>query len=359
MQRKSVQKRKMRSNVAQRSYLSMKRTIIYLLLAGMLVSCAGGEKKCSVAPIVVGVMQVTAEQVSGESRYVGTICAKREVPVSVQTAGRILSIDAEDGSFVRAGDPIACIDSTQAVNRLNSAQALLTQAQDGYDRMMKVYAKGGVTDQQRVEIESQLTQAQSLYASAKERLDECRVIAPVSGWLRGMDKQEGQSVMIGSQIGVIADMSAFTVRFTVPEAEVGAVAIGQKGILYCAAVEKNMPIVVTKKNISANPLAHTYEISANVKGETKGLMPGMVAKVTLLSTDSAAHMVLPTRCIHLMPEGHTVWVVNDGKAERRSIEIDGYQADGVRVRSGLQIGERVVIDGYQKLYKGCAVVEQE
>lgn len=331
----------------------------YLLLAGMLVSCAGGEKKHSVAPIVVQTMQVAAEKVSGESRYMGTVCAKREVPVSVQTAGRILSIHAEDGRFVRAGELLACVDSTQALNGLTSAQALLTKAQDGYDRMMKVYAKGGVTDQQRVEIESQLAQAKSLFAAAEERLDECRVIAPVSGWLREMDKQVGQSVVMGSQIGVIADMSAFTVRFTVPEAEVGTVTIGQKGEMYCAAIDKTMPIVVTKKNISANPLAHTYEISANVQGATQGLMPGMMAKVSLIDTDSAAHMVLPTRCIHLMPEGHTVWVVIDGKAERRLIEIDGYQADGVRVRSGLTIGERIVTDGYQKLYKGCSVVEQE
>jgi multidrug efflux pump subunit AcrA (membrane-fusion protein) len=52
-----------------------------------------------------------------------------------------------------------------------------------------------------------------------------------------------------------------------------------------------------------------------------------------------------------------VWVVGNDQAVRREIVIDGYQADGVRVKSGLRAGERIVIDGYQKLYNGCRVIE--
>ena len=52
-----------------------------------------------------------------------------------------------------------------------------------------------------------------------------------------------------------------------------------------------------------------------------------------------------------------MWLIKQGKAERRDITIDGYQADGVRVSAGLQPGDTLIIDGYQKLYNSCTVAE--
>lgn len=66
-------------------------------------------------------------------------------------------------------------------------------------------------------------------------------------------------------------------------------------------------------------------------------------------------IVIPANCILLKPEGATVWVVEDGKAARRLVTVDGYQSDGVRIKQGLQEGDQLIIAGYQKLYNGCLV----
>ena len=58
----------------------------------------------------------------------------------------------------------------------------------------------------------------------------------------------------------------------------------------------------------------------------------------------------------MKPEGPTVWIKEKGTAVRRNIRIDGYVADGVRVTEGLQAGDSLIIEGYQKLYKGCKVM---
>ena len=52
-----------------------------------------------------------------------------------------------------------------------------------------------------------------------------------------------------------------------------------------------------------------------------------------------------------------MWIAKQGRAERRNVTIDGYQADGVRVKNGLMPGDTLITEGYQKLYKGCRVVE--
>ena len=66
-------------------------------------------------------------------------------------------------------------------------------------------------------------------------------------------------------------------------------------------------------------------------------------------------IVIPANCVLLKPEGATVWVAEDGKAARRFVTVDGYQADGVRITQGLQEGDILITEGYQKLYNGCAV----
>ena len=88
-------------------------------------------------------------------------------------------------------------------------------------------------------------------------------------------------------------------------------------------------------------------------------MSGMVGKVMVngerLKMNSEG-VVIPAKCVLLKPEGHTVWVIEQGSAVRRDIVVDGYQADGVRVKNGLQPGDTLIIEGYQKLYNGCKVI---
>jgi multidrug efflux pump subunit AcrA (membrane-fusion protein) len=149
----------------------------------------------------------------------------------------------------------------------------------------------------------------------------------------------------------------------VPEAEIRE--LGTTGEVECAAVNAVFPVTISEKSVAANTVTHTYEVVAHITGGTDVLMTGMVAKVQVWNTDRSrddlrpqnTDIVIPAKCILLTPKGHTVWVAENGTAVRREIVIDGYQADGVRVKSGLQAGDTLITEGYQKLYKGCAVTE--
>ena len=114
--------------------------------------------------------------------------------------------------------------------------------------------------------------------------------------------------------------------------------------------------------MTANPLTHTYDVVAAVRGGAGLLKTGMVGKVILnpqseiLNPKSETlNIIIPSSCVLMKPEGPTVWVLSNGEAERRPITLDGYQADGVRVSSGLQAGDTLIVEGYQKLYKGCKI----
>ena len=356
----------------------------------LLSSCVHkGEQSAAVPPVPVHVQVVTAGAPSPFSRYVGTVEAFREIPLSSQMAGRVLSVEVKDGERVRKGQVLLMVDSTQAVNAVRSAKATYRQAKDGYERAKQVYSKGAVTDQKMVEIESQLLEAQSLYEAAKQRLAECTLTAPGDGIIDGLDAVVGQTIIPGNVLCRLLDVRTFSVRFTVPEAEVGKLKVESgklKGTVECAAVEKTLPIVITETGITANPLTHTYEVIARIQGGADVLLAGMVGTVQITNYQSPItnyqspitnhqspitnhqspitnhqspitndNIVIPAKCILLKPAGHTVWLLESGQAVRREITIDGYQADGVRVLSGLHEGDTLIVEGYQKLYEGCKV----
>ena len=319
------------------------------------------------APLKVNTMVVTSQAGSATSRYVGTIEPAHETPLSIHASGRVVNVYATNGQRVRKGQTLVQLEDTQERNALEAAEATLKHAQDGYNRAKQVHEKGVITDQKMVEIESELTQAKSLYATAKQRLDECTLIAPCEGVVNGLNIEKGQSVIPGTRVCSILDISGFSVRFTVPESEINTFRASKKelnGEVECPAVEKSFPIVVKEKSVTANPLTHTYDVVARIQGDTDLLMTGMVGIVKVNNhqspiTDNQSNIVIPARCVLLNPKGHTVWLMNNGEAVRRDIRIGGYEADGVRVEEGLLEGDTLIIDGYQKLYNGCKVIENQ
>lgn len=345
----------------QKELITNKICRLWGICAGLLFLAACGpksEQSTTLQPIPVRVQVVTSGVPSSPSRYVGTVEAVRETPLSMQTGGRVLSVHVKDGEYVKKGQVLLCVDSAQALNAVRSTQAVYEQAKDGYERAKQVYDKGAVTDQKMVEIESQYTQARSFYDAARQQLNECTLRAPQDGVISGWKIQPGQSVLPAMRIGVILDLSAYQVLFTVPETEIGMVTIGQRGEMDCAAVNSSYAIQVTEKSMKADPVTHTYTVSAHVSGTTDSrLMPGMVAKCRLDGHKNAQaennEIVIPNRCVLLTKNGPTVWIAADGKAARRAITTGRYKSDGVEVKEGLHAGDTLIIDGYQKLYNGC------
>ena len=339
------------------------RVIGAALIALCLVGCGKIEKSPKQqAPLKVRTMTVEPQSGSAVSRYVGTIEAAQETPLSLQNAGRVVSVAVKNGQRVQKGQTILQIDNTQELNAVRGAEASLQHAQDGYDRVSQVHAKGVVSDQKMVEIESQLAQARSLYEAAQQRLKECTLTAPCDGVVSGLDVAIGQTILPGTRVCSLLDMTGFCVRFTVPEKEIkGLTVSGERlrGEVEVAAVDAVYPIVVKEKGVTANPVTHTYEVVARINGGANVLMSGMVGKVTLNVEGlrfKDESIIIPAKCILLKPEGHTVWVIENGNAVRKDIIVDGYEADGVRVKSGLQAGDTLISDGYQKLYEGCEVI---
>ena len=80
----------------------------------------------------------------------------------------------------------------------------------------------------------------------------------------------------------------------------------------------------------------------------------MIGKV-VLKADVSNGIIIPANAVLINQEGKFVWVVEDGRATRRNITLAGYSGTGVIVREGLQVGDEIIVEGYQKVSEGMRV----
>lgn len=333
----------------------MKRLLSYIIVLVVLSACAiTPSQQTEQKPLRVEAMTIASDTTVSLHTYVGEIVAESSVTISATAMGRVLSVNVHVGDKVREGDVLFTIDSTQALNARQSAEALLRQAEDGHTRAARLFKEGGVTEQKMVEIESQLMQARAMMAAANKAVSDCRVTSPVAGVVGTLHVSVGQSIAPAVPALTLMNMNGYKVRFAVSESEIAGIRLGDHATMDIPAVDaKEIALRIVERSLIPNRLAHTYDVTASVVSDID-LLPGMMAKVRL-EHDKQVGYIVPQSCVQLLPDGAKVWVVDGDVAIRRGVTTGKYIGDGVLVIAGLSVGEKVVTAGYQKLYSGCKV----
>lgn len=334
------------------------RLTLIILAASALGACSHllPEK---VEQRVVPVNVVSVESGSYEScrEYAGTLEEKTSTSISFETSGRVTSVKVRDGQHVKAGQLLATIDNTTARNAYNAAKAALDRAQDGYNRAKQVYDKGSLPEVKWVEVQTQLDQARSMEEISRKSLEDCNLYAPVDGTVCDKDLEVGMSV--GPMIPVmrLVNMQGLYVKASIPEIDINKIHVGDQAKVVIGAMgDTAYNVVVEERNVDADPLAHSYMVRLRIKGSTKGLLPGMVCRVKFASESVEGGFEIPNRGVQLDNDGRRfVWLANDSVAEKRYVAIGNLTATGVIVSQGLEPGDKVIVDGGNKVSTGTKI----
>lgn len=113
---------------------------------------------------------------------------------------------------------------------------------------------------------------------------------------------------------------------------------------------------LTEKGVSADPLSRTYTVKFTASNPEGKLLPGMLCNVSMKTVEEKDALVVPVDAV-LLDHNHQsfVWIIRNGKAEKRVITLGEYIADGVVVSNGLSDGDEIIISGQQKVSNGMSV----
>ena len=342
---------------------SYSKLCIMAIGAYIFAGCAnekGAEKQEKIIPVKV--MEIAASQTASVRNYIGMVEESVAVSLAFSSMGTIEQVFVLEGQRVQKGQLLAKLNTATAEDSYQMMLSKLQQAQDAYDRLAKLHEKGSIPEIQFVEVATGLQQAKSMTSVSKKNLDDCQLFAPRDGVIASRSVEIGSNVMPGVAAFKLVSINKVNVKIPVPEGEIGKIAKGQKALIEVPALNDSVFIgEVDTKGVAANVISHTYDVKISVDNPLMKLMPGMVCKVVVQSPEItgeaiSAKITVPNRTIQISTDGRQfVWLADDNTAKRKFVKTDGINDDGIVVTDGLSTGDKLIVEGFQKISEGMKI----
>jgi RND family efflux transporter MFP subunit len=221
-------------------------------------------------------------------------------------------------------------------------QAQRTQAQQNYAAIQT--ARAGVEA------------AQTQVASARKAISDAIVLAPISGFVSDRPADVGEYVTPSSKIATLVRTSPLRMRIDIPEQAVSNVQVGQSvSVTVSTYPDRTFSGRVHHISPSVTPNSRTLTVEAEVDNGDNLLKPGQFATVRILLPESAPAILVPARAVRTESGTSAVFVIKDGRAQQRIVQLGQTEGDMVEIRSGVAADEPVATSNVELLSDGITV----
>ncbi|MEG2804397.1 efflux RND transporter periplasmic adaptor subunit [Stenotrophomonas sp.] len=357
---------------------------VSLLAAAVLAACSGGhaEEAGMPPPPSVSAAPVLVKQVSQWDDFSGRVEAVQSVELRPRVSGYIDKVNYVEGEEVKKGDVLFTIDARSYQAEYDRARAELTRArtQSTLARSESERAKK-LSEQQAISTETweqrraaadqagaSVQAAQAALDAAALNLEFTKVRAPINGRAGRAMVTAGNLVTAGDSASVLTTLVSLDTVFVYFDADEGTflryAQMARKGERPSER-DSDLPVKVGLSGEDGYPhegkvdfldnqvtrSTGTIRVRALLDNADRSFTPGLFARVQLLGSGQFQAMLIDEKAVLTDQDRKYVYVVDkDGKAQRRDITL-GRNADGLRiVQQGLNAGDRVIIDGVQKVF---------
>ncbi len=328
----------------------------------------------SIVPEVVG-----KGDIGVNLNALGTVTSLATVTVRTQISGYLQKIAFKEGDEVKKGDLLAEIDPrpyeaalAQAKGTLARDEALLKGAQVDLTRYQGLAAQNAVSHQTLDTQVALVAQDQGTVEAdrgavktAEVNLQYCHIVSPLDGRVGLRQVDQGNYVTPGDANGlvVITQLHPISVLFTLPEDNLPAVSkrLQSGATLPVAAYDRGGGTkiadgVLQTFDSQIDPTTGTIKLRAQFENDPRVLYPNQFVNIRLLVDTHKDVTTMPTAGIQRGVPGTFVYLVNaDSTVSVRKVVLGVTDGERVEVRSGLEPGDRVVIDGADKLRDGAKI----
>jgi membrane fusion protein, multidrug efflux system len=346
--------------------------VFILAIAGAAMISRRGARPAIAAPPPpeVSVLTVTRETVSARFEWVGQAEASRRVEVRSQVAGVIVERPYIEGTDVAEGTVLFRIDPRSYEAALRSAQSRLGNAQRTLARLQPLLAARAVAQLDVDNAQTAVEQAQAAFDQAKKDYEDTFVRAGISG-RAGRTQMElgGRVAGPGDLLTTIEQVDPIYVNFSPSDAEmlrgrremadgrlrmpVGALAV--QAVLADGTV---FPTIGTLNfaDLAVQPTTGTNQLRATFANRRHVLLPGQFVRVRILGFTRPGTILVPQRAVQQGLGGAFLYVVGDSdRVAVRNVVATGWRDNAWFIERGLSQGDRVIIDGTQKIGPGQRV----
>jgi membrane fusion protein (multidrug efflux system) len=353
-----------------------------------LVHCKGETASAPPPPLIqVDVVDVIQKDVPIQMEWVGTIDGSNNAVIRAQVSGYLIKRPYTEGAFVKKGDLLFELDPSkfqtaldQALGDLAKAQAQFTKTKQDVQRDTPL-AKEGAVSQKELDDSTQahaatkgsVAAAKAAVNQAKLNLGWTKIVAPIDGVVGISKAQIGDLIDANTELTSISTLDPIRVYFPVSEQEYFEAAEKiqqgyqerQEGKAYGLAL---LELVLGGEKVyphkgrfhlvdrQVDPKTGTIRVAALFPNPNNLLRPGQFARVRAVTKTREKAILIPQRAVTEMQGSYQVAVVTaDNKVDIRPVKVGQRSGSLWIIDHGLTLGERVVVEGLQKVKAGMTV----
>lgn len=318
---------------------------------GDTTSRAGQKRPAPLVDVAPAEERVLSQKVEA----VGTTRARQSVDISPAASGRVVAISFTSGSQVLEGATLLQLDDVAERADLAEAEAERRQAKLALDRGKALVARKSIPQANVDELEAAFAAAGARVDRAMKQVAERRIEAPFDGRVGLKQVDVGARVSDDTVITTLDDLGAVEVEFGVPEIFFDAVEAGQSVTATSAAFgARTFEGVIETVDSRIDRVSRSFRVRATIPNDDLALPTGMFMLVELTLAERTA-VTVPEEAVLVAGEQVQVFVIENGKATRREVVLGQRELGLVEIVEGIEVGERIVTGGIQKVRPGTEV----
>lgn len=280
----------------------------------------------------------------------GFVEPEQPVVVSSRVTAPVREVLVEEGQRVTAGQSLVRLDDAEQRGQLAQAQAELNRAELAAGRVVTLHRQGWVTKAAHDEAVAARDAARASVAALRARLDQFVIRAGVSGVVLKLDVYPGDLATPGQQLLELGDPARARITATVDERDITRVRVGQEALMSSEGLPEMVRGRVSEITPGGDPNQRAFRVRIALE-DAANLPFGLTLEVNIVTDRHESALLVPAGAV---TDG-TVWVMDEGRAQRRDVTTGIAGSDRIEVLTGLAAGETVIVGPPEGLEEGDKV----
>lgn len=288
-------------------------------------------------------------------RSTGNLMAYESVEIRTPVAGNVQQIHFNEGDYVQEGTLLVEIDSRTWQAQKKGLEAQLTSAVNELERKRRLLEIEGASQESVDQSKATVSDLEARIEELEVQIDLATIRAPFSGTLGVRDFSPGAYLSQGEMITMLVQNQQLKINFDIPAR-------------HASLASKGMEVMVISSSTADTTFAEVYALDPVINANTRNLrlrgvlenedqkfIPGDFANVIIDVEQNEDAILIPTESVISELNAQIVYLVSEGKAQRREVEIGASTRGRVNILDGLQEGDTIMLTGLMGIRDGSEV----
>lgn len=286
----------------------------------------------------------------------GDVATKENILIYPEFSGILTRVNVKEGQQVSKGAVLARIDDNGLSSQLAQVETQAALAKTTFERQKRLWEQNIGSEIQFLEAQANYEAAQNSVNQLRSQLGKTTVRAPFSGVIDEVISEEGSVVNPGQNpLFRIVNLNNMYVQASVPENYLGSIRVGTSVIVEIPAIGKEFEGEVRQVGNFINPDNRSFQIEVALPNDDGLIKPNLIATVRLNDYSAENAITVPSNTVQQNSQGETLVYVletdddSTGVARRVIVETGYTGGDSVEITSGLNPGDKVIVEGGRNL----------